>query len=107
MENKPEMMILLMQKEVAERIAAKPGKYSVLTVSSLFYGQPEIIRQVSRKSFYPKPEVDCAVIKMDVFDEPEYDVEDVNLFFRVVKAGFSARRKQIHAASVIRGAIPL
>ena len=60
------------------------------------YSKPEIIRQVSRKSFYPKPDVDCAVIKFDIHKAPKFDVGDSKLFFRIVKAGFSARRKQIH-----------
>jgi 16S rRNA (adenine1518-N6/adenine1519-N6)-dimethyltransferase len=96
MKNKPDLMVLLMQKEVAGRIASEPGKYSVLTVSSLLYGMPKVMRQISPKSFYPRPDVDCAVLKMDIYDEPKYKVDDVELFFKIVKSGFSARRKQIH-----------
>lgn len=94
--NKPSTMVLLMQKEVAERIVATNKNRSILSVSSELYSKPQIIRQVSNRSFYPKPDVDCAVIKFDVFKELKYDIKDIKLFFRIVKAGFSARRKQIH-----------
>lgn len=93
--NKPTVMVLLMQKEVAERIVAQKDK-SILSIACELYSEPKIIRQVSRKSFYPKPDIDCAIIKFKVFKKPQYDIEDIKLFFRIVKAGFSARRKQIH-----------
>lgn len=94
--NKPSTMVLLMQKEVADRIVATNKNRSVLSVSCELYSKPEVIRQVSRKSFYPKPDVDCAVIKFDLYDKPKFNINDTKLFFRIVKAGFSARRKQIH-----------
>jgi len=94
--NKPSVMVLLMQKEVADRIVRTNKNRSILSVSSELYSNAQIIRQVSSKSFYPKPDVDCAVIKFDVFKELKYDIKDIKLFFRIVRAGFSARRKQIH-----------
>lgn len=93
---KPSVMVLLMQKEVAERIVATNKNRSILSVSCELYSKAEIIREVSNRSFYPKPNVDCAVIKFDVFKELKYDIKNIELFFRIVKAGFSARRKQIH-----------
>ena len=94
--NKPSSMILLMQKEVANRIVASDKNRSVLSVSCELYSEPKIIRQVSSRSFYPKPDVDCAVIKFKVFKKPKYNIQNIKLFFKIVKAGFSARRKQIH-----------
>lgn len=95
-ENKPSVMVLLMQREVAERVIAENNNTSVLSIACSLYADAKIIRSVSRRAFYPKPDVDCAVIKFNVFDKPKYKIEDIELFFKIVKAGFSARRKQIH-----------
>jgi 16S rRNA (adenine1518-N6/adenine1519-N6)-dimethyltransferase len=94
--NKPSVMVLLMQKEVAERIVAHDKNKSILSVSCELYSEPKIIRQVPSKAFYPRPEVDCAIVKFEVFRKPKYEIKDLKLFFKIVKAGFSARRKQIH-----------
>jgi len=94
--NKPSLMVLLMQKEVAERVTAQYKNRSILSVSCELYSRPEIVRQVSSKAFYPRPEVDCAIVKFEVFKKPKYEIKDLKLFFKIVKAGFSARRKQIH-----------
>jgi len=99
---KPETMVVMVQKEVAETIAAKPGQMSLLSVSVQFYGVPTIISQVPAGSFYPVPEVDSAILKIDVYPEPPVPVTDEASFFRVVRAGFSAPRKQI-ANSLAQG----
>ena len=65
-DNKPGLMVLMVQKEVAERICAKPGEMSLLSVSVQFYAEPEIVRIVKNTSFFPKPEVDSAIIKLKV-----------------------------------------
>ena len=90
-ENKPELMILMVQKEVAQRICARPGQMSILAIAVQFYGQPEIISIVPRASFYPQPKVDSAIIKIIPKNQlPDIDIEK---FFILVKAGFSSKRK--------------
>lgn len=90
-ENKPESMIIMVQKEVGERICAKPGDLSVLGLSVQFYGEPEIISFVSRKDFYPAPKVDSAVIKIVINKNlPKIDEKK---FFDFVRSGFINRRK--------------
>jgi len=93
-ENQPKEMVLMVQKEVAQRICAKPPKMSILAVSVQFYAKPEIISFVSKKSFWPSPKVDGAIIKIipkKLLVKPGL----ANLFFRIVRAGFSQPRKQI------------
>lgn len=91
---KPEVMVLMVQKEVAETITARPGRCSLLSISVQFYGRPEIITYVPASSFYPEPEVDSAVLRIDVYAAPPVDV-DTEGFFRMVRAGFAASRKQL------------
>ena len=92
-EHKPELMVLMLQKEVAERISALPGKMSLLAVSVQFYAQSEIIENVSADCFWPEPEVDSCVLKLKVKNE-KLKVNEQE-FFRLVKIGFSARRKML------------
>jgi 16S rRNA (adenine1518-N6/adenine1519-N6)-dimethyltransferase len=91
---KPRVMIVMVQKEVAEAIAAGPGDMSILSVSVQFYGKPEIIRRVPAQSFYPAPEVDSALLRIGLYPEPAVAVDEGG-FFELVRAGFSAPRKQI------------
>jgi 16S rRNA (adenine1518-N6/adenine1519-N6)-dimethyltransferase len=91
---KPQTMIVMVQKEVAEAIAAGPGDMSLLSVSVQYYAEPKIIRQVPAESFYPAPEVDSAIVKIDVYPKPKVDVDEKG-FFAVVRAGFAAPRKQL------------
>jgi 16S rRNA (adenine1518-N6/adenine1519-N6)-dimethyltransferase len=91
---KPERIVVMVQKEVAEAITAGPGKRSILSISVQFYGKPEIVTIVPAASFYPAPEVDSAVVKVDVYPRPPVDVDDEGRFFKLVRAGFSAARKQ-------------
>jgi 16S rRNA (adenine1518-N6/adenine1519-N6)-dimethyltransferase len=90
---KPETMILMVQKEVAEAIVAAPGQRSLLSISVQFYGKPGIIDYVPAAAFYPSPEVDSAILKIDVYSRPAVDVDEEG-FFKLVKAGFTATRKQ-------------
>lgn len=91
---RPEEMILMVQKEVAERIAALPGKMSLLAVSVQHYADPELLFPVSKESFFPIPEVDSAVIRIRLRkDAPTKDAS--RAFFRIAKAGFSAKRKTL------------
>lgn len=92
-ENKPELMVLMLQKEVAERICAEAGDMSLLAVSVQFYAKPEIARIVPKENFWPEPEVDSAIIKIEARSKkPEVNEKE---FFRLVKFGFSAKRKML------------
>jgi 16S rRNA (adenine1518-N6/adenine1519-N6)-dimethyltransferase len=99
---RPRSMVVMVQKEVAEAIAAGPGRMSLLSVSVQFYGQPEIVSLVPSRCFYPAPEVDSALLKIDVYPQPAVPVADVSGFFNLVRAGFTASRKQI-ANSLAQG----
>lgn len=98
---RPKDMTLLVQKEVAERVVAKPGDMSTLSVACQFFGQPEIVGYVSRENFWPKPEVDSAILRLRgiLGDNRGYKglLGDFGTkkFFSLVKIGFSARRKQL------------
>ncbi len=98
---KPKLMILMVQKEVAEAIVAKPGKMSLLSVSVQFYGEPRIISDVPAQCFYPAPKVDSAILRIDPSPQPRVAVDEES-FFEVVRAGFTAPRKQL-ANSLAQG----
>jgi len=91
----PERAIVMVQKEVADRILAAPGDMSVLAVAVQFYAHPSRVADVPAGAFYPVPKVASAVLRLDVHPEPPVDVADVAAFFRVVRAGFGHRRKQL------------
>lgn len=93
-EYKPTEMILLVQKEVARRIVAKPGDLSLLAVSVQYFSEPKIIDYVSKNCFFPAPEVDSAIIKLKV-KNLKFDKDKTKKFFRIVKIGFSAKRKKL------------
>jgi len=92
---KPQLIVLMVQKEVAEVIAAKPGKMSMLSVSVQYYGEPRIIRYVPADCFYPEPEVDSAILQILPYTKPAVKVSDEKGFFKLVRAGFTTPRKQI------------
>jgi len=92
---KPALMVVMVQKEVAEAIVAGPGKRSLLSISVQFYGRPAIISKVSAKSFYPVPEVDSAILRIELYPKPVVAVDDADSFFETVRAGFVSPRKQI------------
>ena len=101
----PELIVLMLQKEVAQRIVAKPPKMSLLAVSVQYYAQPKIISYVSHGNFYPPPEVDSAIIKLAPrvqgigYSEKSADAGrwtlDAGRFFRIVRMGFAGKRKQL------------
>jgi 16S rRNA (adenine1518-N6/adenine1519-N6)-dimethyltransferase len=97
---KPQLMILMVQKEVAEAIVAKPGEMSLLAVSVQFYGEPRLISYVPAQCFYPPPKVDSAILRINLYPQPR--VSDEAGFFAVVRAGFTTPRKQI-ANSLAQG----
>ncbi|NLE44780.1 MAG: 16S rRNA (adenine(1518)-N(6)/adenine(1519)-N(6))-dimethyltransferase RsmA [Chloroflexi bacterium] len=91
----PTRLIVTVQREVAERITASPGDMSVLAVSVQFYGRPTVLFRIKAGSFHPAPAVESAVVRIDSHPAPIVQVPDRETFFRVVKAGFSQRRKQL------------
>lgn len=98
---KPQIMVVMVQKEVAEAIVAEPGQMSLLSVSVQFYGKPEIISYIPARCFYPAPEVDSAILRVEVYPQPAVQVDEKS-FFEVVRAGFGVPRKQI-ANSLTQG----
>lgn len=92
-----ETITLTLQKEVAERIVAKPGKkdYGVLSLSVQYYSEPEMKFIIPAEAFRPAPKVDSAVIHLQILKKPRVSVVDEGLFFRLIKAGFAHRRKTI------------
>ncbi len=92
-ENPPQEIIVTVQKEVAQRISAKPPRMTILSVSIQFYAETQILFSISSNCFWPKPNVDSAVIKII----PKKKLPEINpdLFFKVVKAGFSRPRAQL------------
>jgi len=97
-EVRPRLMVVTVQLEVAQRITAEPGEMSLLAVSVQFYGRPRIVARIKAGAFYPSPQVDSAVIRIDLDDYPVVEVDDVDSFFEVVRAGFAQRRKQLRNA---------
>lgn len=96
--HKPTVLILTVQEEVAERLVAKPGDMTVLTVSVQYYGKPRIVGRIGPSSFIPRPDVSSAIVRVDVYPQRPVDVRSDGDFFRVVRAGFSQKRKQIKNA---------
>jgi len=99
LDHKPELMVLMLQKEVAERINAQPGEMSILAVSVQYYADIEIIREVKAANFWPAPKVDSAVISFKLkprnYLGKNYNLQEDKKFFRLVKFGFSAKRKML------------
>jgi len=95
--NRPELIVLMTQKEVAERICAKPGQMSLLAVSVQAYGEPEIVKIVKSGSFFPAPDVDSAILRIASIKNKEFSMQGCREeeFFKVVKAGFMSRRKTL------------
>jgi 16S rRNA (adenine1518-N6/adenine1519-N6)-dimethyltransferase len=92
---KPSMMVVMVQKEVGEAIAAKPGDMSLLAVSVQFYGKPVIMGRVPARSFSPPPKVESVILRIELFEEPPVKAPQTDRFFVAVRAGFSAPRKQL------------
>ena len=94
--NPPRTLVVMVQQEVAQRIVAQPGDLSVLAISIQFYGTPRIMALVPASSFYPAPKVDSAILRVDIHSETPLAPTERDSFFRLVQAGFSERRKQLH-----------
>lgn len=94
-EPKPRRIVLTIQKEVAERICAQPGDLSLLALSVQVYGKPSIHAKIPAGSFHPIPNVDSAVIRIDIHPQPLIPANMLDTFFKLVKAGFSQKRKTL------------
>jgi len=95
-ENQPSEIVLMLQKEVAQRICSKPPSMSLLAVSVQFYAEPKIVSYVSKNCFWPAPKIDSAIIKIVPFGAGQGRAKiSANEFFKVVKAGFIQPRKQL------------
>lgn len=91
----PTLAVLLVQQEVAQRMAAQPGDMSLLAVSVQFYASPQLLQRIPAGAFLPRPKVDSRVVRLDVRPQPAVpDVQPAH-FFRTVRAGFGQRRKQL------------
>ncbi|MPZ23095.1 MAG: ribosomal RNA small subunit methyltransferase A [Dehalococcoidia bacterium] len=97
-ETRPDWMLFMVQREVAESIVSSPPRMSLLGVSVRFYAEPELLFPVPPSAFYPPPAVDSAVVRLRTHKNAPVDVTDEKAFFDVVRAGFSAPRKQLHNA---------
>ncbi len=89
---KPELLVLMVQKEVAQRICAKPPHMSLLAVSVQFYGKPEIVSYVKKFSFWPQPKVDSTILKITPLNT---EAGNQQIFFKIARAGFKQPRKQL------------
>ena len=94
-EPKPRRIVLTIQKEVADRICANPGDMSLLALSVQVYGKPRIAARIPAGAFFPAPKVDSAVLCLDVYPEPQIKNELLETFFKLIKAGFSQKRKTL------------
>ena len=94
-EPRPSQMVVMVQREVGEAIAATPGRMSVLSVRTQFFCRPSIIRYVPAASFDPPPKVESAVLHLEVYSRPPIEVSDAAGFFEMVTHGFSLPRKQL------------
>jgi 16S rRNA (adenine1518-N6/adenine1519-N6)-dimethyltransferase len=100
-ETPPQRLIIMVQAEVAENMAAEQGHMGLLSVATQFYAQPRILFYVPPRAFRPPPKVRSAVVQLDVRAQPAVAVDDREAFFRLVRAGFAAPRKQLRNVLVL------
>lgn len=95
--HKARRLVVMVQNEVADRLVAPPGDLSLLSVSVQYYGRPRIMARLSPAIFWPRPDVTSALVRIDTYADGERPVQvaDEAQFFRVVRAGFSQKRKQL------------
>ncbi|MDA1227044.1 MAG: 16S rRNA (adenine(1518)-N(6)/adenine(1519)-N(6))-dimethyltransferase RsmA [Chloroflexi bacterium] len=95
-ERKPSLMVFMVQREVARNMIAAPGDMSLLSVATQLYGNPRIMASVQPRAFRPAPKVTSAIVRIDVYEQPALALDSIEGFFTLVRAGFSAPRKQVH-----------
>ncbi|OIO78821.1 MAG: 16S rRNA (adenine(1518)-N(6)/adenine(1519)-N(6))-dimethyltransferase [Candidatus Omnitrophica bacterium CG_4_8_14_3_um_filter_43_15] len=93
-------IIIMVQKEVAQRIIAKPGgkDYGILSCSVQFHAKPKILFNVIKAAFRPQPKVDSSVLKLKILEKPAVAIKDEKLFFNIIKAAFGKRRKMLRSS---------
>jgi 16S rRNA (adenine1518-N6/adenine1519-N6)-dimethyltransferase len=91
----PRRIVLTVQKEVAKRICAEPGDMSLLALSVQVYGKPRIAKNIPAGAFFPPPRVDSAILCIDIYPSPQIEPELLDTFFKLIKAGFSQKRKTL------------
>jgi 16S rRNA (adenine1518-N6/adenine1519-N6)-dimethyltransferase len=94
-DTKPRRIVLTIQKEVAERICAKAGDMSLLALSVQVYGLPQVAANIPASAFFPAPKVDSAILVVNIYLEPLVDTSLLGIFFQLIKAGFSQKRKKL------------
>jgi 16S rRNA (adenine1518-N6/adenine1519-N6)-dimethyltransferase len=92
---KPTRLTLTVQKEVAQRITAEPGDMSLLALSVQVYGRAWITARIPAGAFFPAPKVDSAVVRIDLYPTPLIPTQRLDIFFRLIKAGFGQKRKML------------
>ncbi|NPV86142.1 MAG: ribosomal RNA small subunit methyltransferase A [Anaerolineae bacterium] len=97
-DNKPSRLVLTVQKEVAARICAQPGKMNLLALSVQVYGKPHAMLRIPAGAFYPPPKVDSVVVRVDLHPQPLIPCEHLDTFFKLAKAGFGQKRKTLRNA---------
>lgn len=96
--HRPSLMVVTVQREVAQNMAAAPPRMNLMGLGVQFYGHPKIVRYINAGSFYPPPKVTSAVVRIEVYPEPPWKIADVPRFFSLLRGGFSAPRKQLKGA---------
>ena len=94
-DTKPRRIVLTIQEEVAERICAGPGDMSLLALSVQVYGQPHIAAHISAGAFFPTPKIASSILVVDIFPLPRVDETLLDIFFQLIKTGFSQKRKKL------------
>ncbi len=94
-EHRPTRIVVMVQREVGERILAKPGDLNLLAISVAVFGRPRLATRVPANAFYPQPKIESVVLRIDVHDQPLIK-SSIDKFFKVVAAGFATPRKQLH-----------
>lgn len=95
---RPSRVVLTIQKEVAQRICAAPGKLSLLALGVQVFGSPRLAFQIPKGAFFPVPKVDSAALVIDLYPEPLIPYDRLETFFLLVKVGFGQKRKMLHNA---------
>jgi 16S rRNA (adenine1518-N6/adenine1519-N6)-dimethyltransferase len=104
--HKPRRVVLTIQKEVAKRICEKPGDMSLMALSVQVYGKPRIAAHIPAEAFFPAPSVDSAVLVIEIYPSPLIPEEHLDSFFKLIKAGFSQKRKTLRNSLSSGLAIP-
>jgi 16S rRNA (adenine1518-N6/adenine1519-N6)-dimethyltransferase len=96
-DNKPKSLTLMLQKEVVERIVAGPGKHSLLSLSVQYYSQAKYVDTVNKENFWPQPKVNSAILHLETKEDKDISLskDEQRVFFRLLKFGFSAKRKKL------------